>query len=326
MSDSSLDAADSLKDIDRILKSDYRFGLFDFAYFLAITVTNIFLANRSSSDSKTDLWKYDKAAERYRNVLLRRQEITKRLDQELQHERSNIRDNISRSARLKNKTKLILLWSYALNKLRWKSVRILNTSGELETPAIGIETKTLISWNSYQFLISWFYERLSSCSYSCLFRPAPFKNKEKEAAISLREKNSKLFRLEVASEIWLYCEGQRYFLKNEFVIRRNRPEQSVRRPVIYIKFGNKTIELGEMSSGKIIVYKYSFSKGKFTRTKKRISAEFIIPAYPLIEFPSGEKYYSEKYMPPPYPSYERMNIMWDDFMNGVISSSDRSEK
>ncbi|GEM_PF-5140292 len=295
-----------------VLENDYKLGLFDMAYLLAISINGEFMPKnerRYYFGDREELKKVRRLLDKTRAHLPPRpfyNRLRDLIDEYLESINRGLEvTQLPPGRGLNAKTKLILLWTYMLR--RKDTARYPETEGvsdsRLREEILGIRKS--INWGDYYKLLSWFYLKLTGCPYAELFMPNRDAHKEREQAKLVWEKhvdrgdNTKNWYYAKA-RIWIYISLQRLlFLKGRGLVdhikRIERFEAPF--PIVLVKFNMDSIEIGKLRNDKIITRKYTSIEKRSSIVEESESVE-LGKNTPTIIFPDGEIFESENYQPP----------------------------
>jgi hypothetical protein len=323
--------SDLIEKLSSKLKSKYKTTIFDFAYLLAIALNDEFLPQANIAlgtgelrhvrrtlcglkkileNKKAKLTKYDFL----KKLLVTIDKCLLLINKEMLH----IYRQPGRA--VKEKTKLTLLWAQLLVRRREKSLRK-PIDVSFEGTAFQIKGKMIesIDWGDYYTLLAWFYERLRDCSYSFYIKPKADRQKEKDYAKSLLEKNYASFVRRANEAVWMLKLAQNYFRKKGSLPLKIGPPGSPKfnaYPLIKVCFKKDTIETAELrKKGIILIKKVGFldkQKTHFRPEKKRQKIQ-----YPTVIFPNEERLIITNYTPPSFPSIDERGQLLEEFIKEI---------
>lgn len=295
-----------------VLENNYKIGLFDLAYLLAISINGEFMPKnkrRYYFGEREELEKVKRLLDKTRSHLPPRlfyDRLRNLIDEYLESINRGLEvTQLPPGRGLNAKTKLILLWTYMLR--RKDTARYPETEGvadsRLGEEILGI--KKSINWGDYYKLLSWFYLKLKGCPYVELFMPNKDELKEKTLAKSLwlkhvdRGDNTKNW-YGAKARIWAYISLQRLLAQKTRITldQYKRVKLFVEPyPIMLVKFNINSLEIGRLKDGKIIANKYA-SVGNPRQSVRKVKDIVLNTRNPTIIFPDGKIFESEYYQPP----------------------------
>ena len=297
---SRLSTLDPIEVFSSNLKSKYKATLFDFAYFLAISLNEGFSPNTHSVLGKKELNRIKKLLITTR-LKLSKYDFLQDLIKEVEKALHCI--DRQRGGGISEKKKLLHLWSQLLIKKYKRPVKY-----PIHKKDMTITEKTVsnIDWNDYYTLLRWFYKRLSDFSYSSLIKPRPDKQEEKRYVKSLLEKNYTSYERRASEALWMFKLRQHYFLNEGPILQKIDPQRVIGYPLVRVGFYKDRIETAELrENGIISIKRVNFLDGHKKCCEPEEKEEDV--RYPTMVFQNEDPFVIRNYSPPGYPSSDRID-------------------
>ncbi|MFH1974432.1 MAG: hypothetical protein ABIJ52_02580 [Pseudomonadota bacterium] len=296
--------------IDKKIQEKINYSIFDFSYFLTISICEEFLP--IELQLKTDpplLPRYQYTSiKKTLSRLLAKTNSTIHLESINEHMKAALNEiefileatKRIHGTPLSEKSRLLLYWVPLLDKYK------------------DCYTKKRFDWKTFAALKVLFYEYLKNCTYADLLKPVANKDKKKNSARILYKGLDNIWKFNANEVRHIYNKRQRYFYDPEkykfHIIPPGSSFELKLYPISSVHFNIDSIEVHEVQENSILIKKIEYQKSSVTKLSES-TIEKKSKIHPSVIFPDGQEFIVKKYTPPTHPSRRNELKIFKDFYN-----------